>query len=224
VPEPAPVPEPVQLQPVIITEEGENEAKLPPRVDLTDGSSQDFDLIDGMTQYPGAVAVFATPEGLESDRKHRFHLEVPLEEGAMGTLGDKPVAGPFVFDFEVPVRPVPVVEVGQKATVEGVTLTLERVVNSPGRPQAIVCIEAPDDEHAWTPRLERNGLPVDAATAPLRLGDGCWSLTMGAPVEGRSSVTVAYLDGFPKNVQGEGPVRLKKITGPWRFEFEVPNP
>ena len=120
--------------------------------------------------------------------------------------------------------PVPVVEVGQKATVEGVTLTLERVVNSPGRPQAIVCVEPPDDAHTWTPWLERNGLPVDAATAPLRLEDGCWSLTIGDPVEGRSSVTVSYLDGLPKNVQGEGPVRAKQITGPWRFEFEVPNP
>ena len=34
-------------------------------------------------------------------------------------------------------------------TAEGVTLRLARVMNSLGRPQAVVCYEAPDDEHSW---------------------------------------------------------------------------
>ena len=215
--------DPVVLQPVLIGEEGENEAKLPPRVDLTDGSGENFTEVDGMTQYPGAVAVFEAPKDLKSGREHRFRLEVPLQEHGMpGMPGEKPAAGPFVFNFEIPVHPVPVVEVGQEVEAKGITLTLERVVNSPSRPQAIVCVDAPDGQHLWTPWLERNGLPVDAATAPRRLEDGCWSLTMGDPVEGRSSVTVAYIHGIPRSAS-DPDEDGKEIRGPWTFEFEAPD-
>jgi hypothetical protein len=46
----------------------------------------------------------------------------------------EPVGEPFVFEFEIPVLPAPVVEVNQKDTANGITLTLERVMDSPGRP------------------------------------------------------------------------------------------
>ncbi len=217
-------PRSVVLQPLLVGEEGANEAELPPRVDITDAGGGDFTNVDGMTQYPGAVAVFEAPEGLEAGKEHRFRLEVPLEEGGMlGRPGQKPDAGPFVFDFEVPVRPVPVIEVDQEATTKGITLTLERVVNSPARPQAVVCIDPPDDEHTWTPWLERSGMPVDAATAPRRLGDNCWARTMGKPVEGPSSVTVAYIHGLPRSAS-DPDEDGKEIRGPWTFEFEVPGP
>jgi hypothetical protein len=42
-----------------------------------------------------------------------------------------------------------VVEVNQKARAKGVTLRLERVLNSPGRPRAVICYEPPDDKHSW---------------------------------------------------------------------------
>jgi hypothetical protein len=214
-------PEPVVLQPALIGEEGQNEAELPPRVDITDASGEAFTEVDGMTQYPGAVAVFEAPEGLKAGRGHRFRLEVPLYEGAMG--GGKPDAGPFVFDFAIPVRSVPEVEVGQEVTTKGITLTLDRVVNSPSRPQAVVCIDPPDEEHTWTPWLERGGMPVDAATAPRPLGDGCWARTLGEPVEGPSSVTVAYIHGMPRDAS-DPDEDGKKVRGPWTFEFEAPAP
>jgi hypothetical protein len=212
---------PVFLQPALIGEEGGNEAELPPRVDITDASGEAFTNVDGMTQYPGAVAVFEAPEGLEAGREHRFRLEVPLYEGPMG--GEKPAAGPFVFDFAIPVRPVPEVEVDQEVTTKGITLTLDRVVNSPSRPQAVVCIAPPDDGHTWTPWLERDGMPVDAATAPRPLGDGCWARTLAEPVEGPSSVTVAYLHGMPRDAS-DPDEDGKKVRGPWTFEFEAPAP
>jgi RNA polymerase sigma-70 factor, ECF subfamily len=51
--------------------------------------------------------------------------------------------------------------------------------------------------------VERSLLKYDegpddgVGSAPRELGDGCWSLGMAAPVEGRSSVTVANLEGMP---------------------------
>jgi hypothetical protein len=223
---------PVVLQPALIGEE-DAPRRLPPRVDLTDASGEGFTMVGGGTQYPGAVAVFEAPESLKAGPEHRFRLEVPLyESDRVGMSGEKPDAGPFVFEFEVPVRPVPVVWVSHLIKLEGFTLRLERVVNSPGRPQAIVCVnplvELDDElaEYTWTPWLEGEGIPVDGATGPRRLRDGCWSLTMGEPVEGPSSVTVAGLAGTLKNPSNTREARAapKIIRGPWTFEFEAPEP
>ena len=55
---------------------------------------------------------------------------------------------------------------------------------------------------------------------------------MEAPVEGRSSVTVAYLEGMPRNLEemprgdsstGAMQITPKRIRGPWTFEFEAPD-
>ncbi len=215
--------DPVVLTPTLIGEDGEDEAKLPPRVDLTDSSGEDFTGVDGRTRYPGAVAVFEAPEGLEAADEHRFRLEVPLNEAGWPRRGE-PDAGPFVFRFEIPVRPVSVVEVNQDATAKGITLTLERVVNSPARPQAVVCIDPPDDEHTWrTPLQELDGMPTDPATAPRQLSGNCWAHTLDEPVEGSSSVTVAYIDGLPRD-PSDPDQDGKRIRGPWTFEFEAPAP
>ena len=71
--------------------------------------------------------------GLEPGEGHRFRLEIPLVEEALVPLEEKrlspePIPGtPFVFVFEIPVRPDSVVESGQKETPTGTTLMLERV-------------------------------------------------------------------------------------------------
>lgn len=103
-------------------------------------------------------AGFNAEDGLEPAEKHRFHLEVSLVEAVMpsrdfwGPNGEErpppeTVGNPFVFDFQIPVRGAPIVEVGEKETASGVTLTLDRVIDSPGKPEAFVCYEAPDDKH-----------------------------------------------------------------------------
>ena len=216
---------PVLLQPAIFDDTVGNEAELPPYVRISDESDQDFDTIDGGTLGAGrALAIFDAPEGLDPGRKHRFRLEVPLQEGGgiSGSLGEKPDAGPFVFGFEVPVLPAPAIEVNQEVEAKGITLTLKRVINSPGRPQAVVCVEPPDDEHLWTPWIKyAGGLSEHEAAAPQELEDGCWSLTLGAPIEGaRSSATVIRLDGMPLNTPSG---RVETVRGPWTFEFEVPG-
>jgi hypothetical protein len=55
---------------------------------------------------------------------------VPLvEEPRVGVkVSEKP--GPFVFDFEIPVRPAPTIELNQRFEAEGVARTLRCVVAS----------------------------------------------------------------------------------------------
>ena len=233
-PEESEQPDPVVLQPSLWDDSVGDEAELPPYLKITDASGQDFDTVGGGTllgpQRKGADATFDAPEGIEPGRAHRFRLEVPLVEEPM-RVGDrvsgKPEPGPFVFDFEIPVRPAPTIELNQKAEAEGVTLTLERVVASPLAPQAVVCFEPPDDRHDWMPFLRYDEDADDGVgSAPQELGDGCWSLGMTAPVDGRSSVTVTNLEGMPTGPPDpeQTVINPKTIHGPWTFEFEAPAP
>ena len=238
---------PSELSPVQIddrTRTPEQEAAdLPPRVNLTDGSGQDFDLQEGSMTYhaDGAddlmqpkpnVAIFAPSEGLEPGERHRFRLNVALEESGIFRPGDEtvpgdetPDVGPFSFDFEVPVRPVPVVEVDQEVTTKGVTLTLERVLNSPGRPQGIVCFDPPDDDYLWRPSTAPTGFQREEPLPVHELEGGCWSLTLEDPVAGPSSVKVTELFGYPRTEQAmQEDEDGKQIQGPWTFEFEAPAP
>ena len=161
---------------------------------------------------------------MEAGREHRFRLEVPLNERGMSGEGE-PDAGPFIFDFEIPVRANPVVEVGQKATKDGVTITLERVLNSPSRPQAIVCFEPPNDDYLWRPSTAPTGFQREEPLPVQDLKGGCWSLTLEEPAEGRSSVTVTEIWGPPRTEQAaQEDEDGKKIRGPWTFEFEAPAP
>jgi len=63
------------------------------------------------------------------------------------------------------------------------------------------------------------------ASAPQKLGDGCWSLMMAVPVEGRSSVTVTNLEGMPRGGPPADATTIdpKTIRGPWTFEFDAPG-
>jgi hypothetical protein len=209
--------QPAKYAPSLFDDTVGNEAKFPPYVQITDTSGQDFDTVGGGTWLPphrtGAEAVFDAPEGLEPGRKHRFRLEVPL--GTQRKLVAKP--GPFVFKFKIPVRPVPTIEVNQTGKKKGIPVTLERVVDSPVLPQAVVCFEPPDDKYHWMPWLKDDGSYGKVTTAPYKLGKGCWSLPMGREVEGRTSVTVAYLEGMSRSLTP------KRIRGPWTFEFKAPD-
>lgn len=215
---------PVVLEPALWDDSVGDEAELPPYVKITDASGQDFDTVGGGTLRERANVVFDAPEGIEPGRGHRFRLEVPVQEGP--ALAGKPEAGPFVFDFEIPVQPAPTIELNQKVEAGGVMFTLKRVVDSPANPQAVVCFDPPDDEHSWMPLLKYDeSYEEGVGSAPQKLGDGCWSLTMAAPVEGRSSVTVTNIEGMPRGGPPAGATTFdpKTIRGPWTFEFGVPE-
>ncbi|HWS81877.1 MAG TPA: hypothetical protein VN178_12720 [Rubrobacter sp.] len=227
-------------------------AELEPDFRLTDESGTEFRL-DSLGGHVGATdapksfkAGFNAEEGLEPAQKHRFRLEVSLVEAVTpsrdfwGSNGEErpppePVGKPFVFDFRVPVRGAPVVEVSQKDTASGVTLTLDRVNDSPGKPEAIVCYEAPDDEHSWF---------ISGGEGTYAAGDWwgteiqgvppakCQTLQLKGPLEGRTLVEVTSLEGMPdcRAAKAEAleacdkKIGEKTIRGPWRFEFEVPDP
>ncbi|CAA9509308.1 MAG: hypothetical protein AVDCRST_MAG05-2923 [uncultured Rubrobacteraceae bacterium] len=230
---------PIQIDDTDRTPEVET-SDLPPRVNLTDGSGQDFDLVGGSTSHSQGVeeqqtpkehlAVFAPSERLKAEGEQRFRFKIAVEETGIFLPGKNSAptnpdskVGPFAFDLEVPVRPAPVVQVDEEDTAEGISVTLDRVVNSPELPQAWICFEPPDDDYRdWTPWLAaQDSGPENEAMSPFQVGDGCWSLTLAGPVEGRSSITVAALDGFPRDPSDmrEGP---KTVRGPWTFEFEAP--
>ncbi len=239
----------VQLEPIFVAKEDVEAGRGPDRrATLTDEGGRELGMIDGTFEVAGPgdgpevlrmsksnSAVFKVPEGLEPGRNHRFHLEIPLEEmpaffpsmeeGKQGVrIEPRPPIGPFAFDFEVPVRSAPTVELDQKVEASGVEMTLDRVVNSPVRPQAVICFESPDDEHdEWHPMVE----PYPADREPiesLSLGNGCWSAPLYDRIEGRSSLTVTELMGIPgQDAVGPDMMQPEVLPGPWKFDFKVPE-
>jgi hypothetical protein len=244
---------PAELQP-LIGFEGDEEALRKAGlgtdvVELSDEGGTDFRMVnnsgtvsegpDNMARGPLAnMVAFEPDQRLEPGDKHHFRLKVPLIESPVVQPGQKRPpeepfeGGPFVFDFEVPVRAVQVIDVGQKDTAEGVTLTLDRVINSPGRPQAVVCYEAPDDEHSWFlwgGKGTYEGGWGSSGSMKSVSSTGCQTLLLQSPLEGRASLEVATIEGMPKCPADDaeecraeiedGPL----IRGPWRFEFDVPS-
>jgi hypothetical protein len=225
-------------------------AGLEPDFRLTDESGTEFRLDSFRSQEATTDAPkyhklgFKAGEALEPAEKHRFRLEVSLVEWVLpsrdfwGPDGEErpppePVGKPLVFDFQIPVRGAPVVEVGEKDTASGVTLTLDRVIDSPGKSEAFVCYEAPDDEHTWS---ISGGEGTYAAGAWGTKITGvppaeCQRLQLEGPLEGRTLVEVTSLEGLPycRAVRAEvleacdKKIRDRTIGGPWRFEFEVPD-
>ena len=101
----------------------------------------------------------------------------------------------------------------RKATDSGITLTLERVTDSPGQPEAVVCLRPTDGVRGWFPsggNLSLEGSkPID--------GQGkCLEVMLNDPLVGPSSLTVAQVELNPAS---DGDV----IRSPWTFEFEVPE-
>jgi hypothetical protein len=226
-------------------------------VALTDERSTKFRMVDNLGTISGGpdhmakeplenLVAFKPKEGLKPTKEHDFRLQVPLYESAVVPLeGKQPPpepfpGGPFVFNFDVPVHAVSVVDVNQKATAKGVTLRVDRVLNSPGRPRAVICYEPPDDKHSW---LSYGGAGTFqggwstsgwAGTGSMRsIPPGkCQKLMLEAPAEGRRSFEVKMLEGMPDCPYNNAKdfeacyekIGYRTIRGPWKFEFKVPNP
>ena len=213
---------------------GGHPAELQPTegVRLTDQSGTEFRRVDGQgAASPGPhniirgpranSAVFAAEGRIEPGGARRFRLEIPLQQWPVTPLGrggktpaPEPVGEPFVFGFDIPVRPVPVFGVDEKATASGITLTLKRVTDSPGRPEAVVCLEPAHGVRGWYPIGEDLNFEAPGQVA----GEGnCLEVLLNDPLDGPSSVTVEQVELNPVSKEEE------MIRGPWRFEFEVPE-
>ena len=148
---------------------------------------------------------------------------------------ERPRAGPFTFDFSVPVIPGRVMASPQTAKVDGTRITLQRVVVTPSETRIVLQLSpAPEAggsvEREWAPIVD---LQVsDAAPQVQRMapdvgrfgGFGQWQggvydYRIPYPLydcRGEWTLTVHELVGFAR---GEGQVRL---AGPWLFRFTVP--
>jgi hypothetical protein len=225
-------------------------------VALTDERSTKFRMVDNSVESSYGkpakgplenLVTFMPKEGLKPSKDHDFRLQVPLYESGVVTLQGKqpppePFPGePFVFKFDVPVHAVHVVDVNQKATAKGVTLRLDRVINSPGRPRAVICYQPPDDKHYWFMYGGGAGVFQDGWSTSGWAGTGsmssvppgkCQKLMLEAPVEGRTSVEVKRLEGEPDCPYNNAKdfeacyekIGYRTIRGPWKFEFKVPSP
>ena len=225
-------------------------------VALTDERATKFRMVDNYGTVSGGpkpvegplenLVAFRPEEGLKPGKDRDFRLQIPLYESAVVPLGEKwpppePFPGdPFVFNFDIPVHAVSVVDVDKKAMAKGVTLRLDRVIDSPGRPRAVVCYRPPDDEHVWYINGGAGtlfngwstsgwaGTGMSWSNPPKR----CHKLMLRAPAEGRTSFEVRSLEGWPdcpyNNAQDfeacYEEIGYRTIRGPWRFEFRVPDP
>ena len=114
--------------------------------------------------------------------------------------------------------------------VDGVTLTLERVADSPARPEARVCYEAADTDYDWSISGEEgpsNGVAGLGFAPELGENRACSTMLLPNSLEGRSAVTVDSVHGAPRCPPGNercriDPSRVKTFEGPWTFEFTVP--
>lgn len=170
------------------------------------------------------TVVFQAPKQLEPG-DHRFRIEVGLFRGG----SQEPVARPFVFDLEAPVRPAPTVEVNQTVERNGVPITLTRVVNSPARSYAFLCFDPPEGRYDL-PVVKtglfglRGGHIADVpANHPESVGgaaaEGCATYNFGETLydkPGTHRLTVTAL--YPSDPGARG-----SVEGPWRFRFEVPD-
>jgi hypothetical protein len=104
---------------------------------MVDNSGETSEGPDNMVEGPlQNMVAFKPDQSLEPSEDHHFCLEVPLVESAVVPIEEKelppePFPGkPFVFNFDIPVQPDPVVGVGQKEAAKGITPTLDRVIGS----------------------------------------------------------------------------------------------
>lgn len=150
-----------------------------------------------------------------------------------GGPGEPPTAtaGPFTFDFAVPVLPGQILKVGQTVEKSGATLTLDRVIITPSQTRVVVCVRPPNQERdrydRWVPDGELNTGVVRAGWMGNRfLGfdaphNGCYNYREGAyygDQHGEWTFTVNKLYG---QIDGH-PEKEKVLPGPWVFQFRVP--
>lgn len=185
------------------------------------------------------LAFFEPSKKLQPSGKHRFELGlnyVPDTEksGQGGDSQDKPAARTLTFDFIIPVRKVDVIQVGQTVEANGVSMTLERVENSPARSEAILCFDPPSDEkYTWVPVVERSNIPESDVftnefpyyTKP-EVAVGCVGYDLFRSLydqPGTHSLVVTRIEGRVPATEPEVTKLKETIHGPWTFEFEVPE-
>lgn len=155
-------------------------------------------------------------------------------------LGQEIVAGPFQFDFTVPVATseTRVEPINQTVEAGGMKITLDKMVVTPGEARMTFSFEAPTgDVTPWQPvlTLQAGDYNSDDAPGDLRVetdssvGKGTWTYSLIAPLtdkQGEWTVTVTELRAgheidLKDGVLG-GSGERQTMVGPWTFKFTVP--
>lgn len=221
----------------------------PPMV--SDGSGRVFEYVGGggritdpMYENEGGervadLAFFEPSKKLDVSGKHEFRFELKLNPKARADGQDASseigAARNLVFDFDVPVHKVDVIQVGNTVEASGIPMALEQVENSPARTEATLCFDPPQDEkYTWVPVVERPNVAQSDVFANDALYEvppeeeiGCVEYDLFRSLydqPGSHSLTVAEIEGVsPKTDDPQWIVSREKISGPWTFEFEVPE-
>lgn len=178
------------------------------------------------------ATVFEIPNEIYATGRQLFCFELEVHSLVPGDDGERserrpqgPSAGPFVFEFEVDVRAVPTLSVGQRVEAKGLSLILDRVENSPVRTRAFIHFDPPDDEHDWLPVVRIGSLGRFIGEGHLAenpvTGDTCSAFTFDEALYNRPGsypLTVTEILGVPYVRE-----RPRRITGPWNFRFHIPR-
>lgn len=218
---------------------------------VSDGSGRAFEYVGGggmitdpMYENEGGerasdLAFFEPSKKLDVSEKHEFQFELTLNPRARvdGQDGSSEIdaARNLIFDFDIPVHKVDVIQVGETVEANGISMTLDRVENSPARTEATLCFDPPRDEkYTWVPVIER----PDIAESDVFGNDSLYSAkpdeTIGCvgydlfrslyDQPGSHSLAVTQIEGRAPSARNPELMELEeKITGPWTFEFEVPE-
>ncbi|HEY0070532.1 MAG TPA: DUF4179 domain-containing protein [Chloroflexia bacterium] len=166
-------------------------------------------------------------------------------EDLLQPFGLEIIAGPFQFDFAVPVSTsgTSVVPVGQTVDAAGMKITLDKLVVTPGEARLTFSFEAPaGDSTPWQPVLtvEAGDYNSDDKPGDLRIetdssvGKGSWTYSLIAPLTGKQgewTVTISELraghgidlkDGGPADFSDPTQNDTRTLAGSWVFKFTVP--
>lgn len=216
-----------------------DELNLRLSLSLSKRANLDFDL----PALPGVDEESSFSEIRHRQVVSRTHRLVP--EDLFFPAGREIVAGPFEFNFTVPVSTAEtrIARVDQSAEAGGVKITLDKVVVTPGEARLTFSVDAPPgDDTVWQPVLAlqagdynsqdtSHDLRVESSTSD---GDGTWTYSVIAPLadkQGEWTVTISELRaGRDPDFGGldledrdtRGPREQNTLSGPWVFKFTVP--
>jgi hypothetical protein len=211
---------------------------------LSDESGATFESVgnSGMVTDPmresivgkdATIEVLEPSEKLEASGRHEFRLRTQLDP-SYGTSdgqgnGATEAAKTLTFDFAIPVHELDVIDVGQTVEANEISMTLDRVENSPARSQAILCFDPPQDEkYIWLPLTKRPIINDFFLNESLHRTEpeeptGCVGYDLYSSLydnPGAHSITVTKIEGRTRAYTKPE----ETISGPWTFEFETPEP
>jgi len=150
-----------------------------------------------------------------------LHLDLLLHPS---WAGNETVAGPFAFDFTVPMIPAVIVRPETTVTARGIAATLHRVSFTPSSTKAYLCFEWSSGS-TWLPvaTLDTGDRRVNNLdfSPPLNVTGQqlCGVLDFLAPYDRQPESWVLTIEQL-QSIPAETPDQL---MGPWVFPIEVPE-